>query len=72
MITLNMVNQYALDNSLGEDADIFLILSQMRLDCREDGLRATSTALPSPPPLGTYFDALVEYSTQDLLNLLST
>ena len=72
MVTLNMINQYALDNNLSDDTDIFYILSQMKLDCREDSLRTASTSLPSPPSSGTDFTALVEYSTQDLLNLLST
>lgn len=34
MITLSQVNQYALDNNLGDDTDVFSILSQMQLEFR--------------------------------------
>lgn len=63
-----MINQYALDNDLGDDTDIFTILSQMQLEYREGkGLRmASNTLSPSPPA------PRVEYSTQDVLDLFST
>lgn len=72
MITLSMVSQYALDNNLGDDTDIFTILSQMQLETKE-GLCAASNCLPHPPPAPKADDSLlVEYTTQDVLDLFNT
>lgn len=70
MITLNMVNQYALDNNLGDDADIFYILSQMQLVITDTFRRMADEVSPSAS--GTDFLNKVEYSTQDVLDLFST
>lgn len=62
MITLAQINQYAKDNNLGDDADVFYILSQMQLCC-------------SPTPQRDkrdITDSKVEYTTQDVLDLFST
>lgn len=68
MITLSMMNQYALDNNLGDDTDVFSILSQMQLEYREGkDLRMASSTLPSSSTAPG-----VEYSTQDVLDLFST
>ena len=73
MVTLNMINQYALDNNLGDDTDIFYILSQMQLEAREKDVLVTSNSLLHPPSASdTDFSTLVEYTTEDLLNLFST
>lgn len=72
MITLDMINQYALDNNLGDDTDIFYILSQMQLEMKERTTISNSLSHPSPPASVTDTDNLVEYSTQDVLDLFST
>lgn len=72
MITLSMINQYAMDNSLGDDTDIFTILSQMQLEYKESNLRPVSTSFPTPPASGTNTFNLVEYTTQDVLDLFNS
>lgn len=72
MVTLNNVNQYALENNLGDDTDVFYILSLMQLDVKEKELPAISNSLSLPSPPATDFSTLVEYTTEDLLNLFST
>lgn len=72
MITLSQVNQYALDNNLGDDTDIFSILSQMQLEYKEDNLRTVGNTLPTPPAPKTGSFDMVEYTTQDVLDLFST
>ena len=73
VITLSMVSQYALDNTLGDDTDIFTILSQMQLETKGENIPVISNSLPHPPSASdTDCGTLVEYSTEDLLNLLST
>lgn len=73
MVTLNEINQYALDNGLGDDTDIFYILSQMQLEAKGKELPAISNSLSHPPSASdTDFSTLVEYTTEDLLNLFST
>lgn len=57
MITLSQVNQYAMDNNIGDDTDIFTILSQMQLEY-------SKPKAPTAPK--------VEYTTQDVLDLFST
>ena len=74
MITLSQVNQYALDNNLGDDTDIFSILSLMQLEYKKDTtLRSVEVISPTTPPTSRInsFD-MVEYSTQDVLDLFST
>lgn len=61
MITLAQVNQYAKDNNLGDNTDIFYILSQMQL-CHSTPQRNKMTIT----------DSKVEYTTQDVLDLFST
>lgn len=63
MITLSQVNQYAMDNNLGDSTDIFSILSQMQLEYKE-----ISPIIEKP----TLTASKVEYSTQDVLDLFST
>lgn len=71
MITLSMMNQYAMDNDIGDDTDIFLILSQMQLEYGNTTGRMVNEASPTPP--ATRMDLnKVEYSTQDVLDLFST
>lgn len=71
MLTLSQVNQYALDNNLGDDTDIFSILSLMQLEYRNTNLHTVGKASPIPSVYGNTFD-MVEYSTQDVLDLFST
>ena len=61
MITLAQINQYAKDNNLGDDADVFYILSQMQL-CYYTPQRNKIDIT----------DSKVEYTTQDVLDLFST
>lgn len=63
MITLSQVNQYAMDNNLGDSTDIFSILSQMQLEYK------TISPIIEKPMLTA---SKVEYSTQDVLDLFST
>lgn len=70
MVTLNMVNQYALDNGLGDDTDIFTILSQMQLEYTDTFKRVAEKVSPSAS--GMDYLNKVEYSTQDVLNLFNT
>ena len=63
MITLSQVNQYAMDNNLGDSTDIFSILSQMQLEYKEISPIIEKPMLPA---------SKVEYSTQDVLDLFST
>ena len=73
MITLSQVNQYAVDNDLGDDTDIFSILSQMQLEYKEDGIQRVVDEV-SPTPSAPKMDFLdkVDYSTQDLLDLFNS
>lgn len=70
MITLNMINQYALDNNLGDDTDIFYILSQMQLVMTDTSRRMADEVSPSASRAD--FLNKVEYSTQDVLDLFNT
>ena len=63
MITLSQVNQYAMDNNLGDSTDIFSILSQMQLEYKTISPIIEKPILPA---------SKVEYSTQDVLDLFST
>lgn len=63
MITLSQVNQYAMDNNLGDSTDIFSILSQMQLEHKAISPIIEKPILPA---------SKVEYSTQDVLDLFST
>lgn len=63
MITLSQVNQYAMDNNLGDNTDIFSILSQMQLEYKAISPIIKKPILPA---------SKVEYSTQDVLDLFST
>jgi len=73
MITLSQVNQYAMDNNLGDDTDIFSILSLMQLECREDATRRVAKSVtPTPSAPRMDFIDKVEYSTQDVLDLFNT
>lgn len=72
MITLSMINQYAIDNDLGDDTDVFTILSQMQLEYKKDNLRSVSTSLSLPSASGTNTFNLVEYTTQDVLDLFNS
>lgn len=72
MITLSQVNQYALDNNLGDDTDIFSILSQMQLEYRNTIQRVADKASPTPSTSKNNSFNMVEYSTQDVLDLFST
>ena len=71
MITLSMMNQYAMDNDIGDDTDIFLILSQMQLEYGNTTGRMVNEVSPTPPATGMDLNK-VEYSTQDVLDLFST
>ncbi len=62
MVTLDMVNQYALEHNLGSDTDIFTILSLMQL-----GYTSQRMAVKDIPAVSK-----VEWSTEDVLNLFST
>ena len=72
MITLSMINQYAMDNNLGDDTDVFTILSQMQLEYKKDNLRSVSTSIFLPPASETNTFNLVEYTTQDVLDLFNS
>lgn len=63
MITLSQVNQYAMDNNLDDNTDIFSILSQMQLE-----YKVISPIIERTTPTASK----VEYSTQDVLDLFST
>lgn len=71
MITLSQVNQYALDNDLGDDTDIFSILSQMQLECSDTYNRRVAENISPTPSVPDFLDK-VEYTTQDVLDLFST
>lgn len=62
MITLTQINQYAKDNNLGDDTDVFYILSQMQLYYPHTPQRNKESTT----------DSKVEYTTQDVLDLFST
>lgn len=64
MITLSQINQYALDNNIGDDADIFSILSQMQLEYKEVKAKKPIQNIPSA--------SKTEYSIQDVLNLFNS
>jgi len=71
MITMSQVNQYALNNNLGDDTDIFSILSLMQLEYKHTNLRSVDKVSPTPSASRNTFN-MVEYSTQDVLDLFST
>ena len=66
MITIKDICQYAKDNSLSDNTDIFFILSRMQLDYRVK----LSTSIVDKTSI-TPIDK-IEYSTQDVLDLFST
>lgn len=62
-----------MDNNIGDDTDIFTILSQMQLEIRKNDLHTASNCLSYPPSSSvTDNNLLVEYTTQDVLDLFST
>ena len=65
MLTLSQINQYALNNNIGDDTDIFSILSQMQLEYKKIKPFVKEVSItPSAPK--------IEYSTQDLLDLFNS
>ena len=64
MITLSQVNQYAMDNDLGDDTDIFTILSKMQL--------IYENTIPQGNKAPISVDSHIEWTTEDLLDLFST
>lgn len=62
MISLNMINQYALENNIGDDTDIFTILSLMQLEYTKRSAEVCD--IPAAPK--------VEWTTEDVLKLFST
>lgn len=65
MITLSQVNQYAMDNNLGDNTDIFTILSKMQLEYKEDTpLRKVKDFSPTA--------SHTEWTTEEVLELFST
>lgn len=65
MITLSQVNQYAMDNNLGDNTDIFTILSKMQLEYKEDiPLRKVKNFSPTA--------SHTEWTTEEVLELFST
>ena len=64
MITMSQVNQYALNNNLGDDTDIFSILSQMQLEYKEVMAKKPIQNIPSA--------SKTEYSIQDVLDLFNS
>ena len=64
MITLSQVNQYAMDNDLGDDTDIFTILSKMQL--------IYENTIPQGNEAPISVDSHIEWTTEDLLDLFST
>ena len=71
MVTLSQINQYAMDNNLSDDTDVFTILSQMQLEYKEvQNLRMASNTSFSPPASQT--DNQTEYSIQDVLELFNS
>lgn len=61
-----------MDNNLGDDTDIFSILSQMQLEYRNTVQRVADKVSPTPSASKMDFLNKVDYSTQDLLDLFST
>lgn len=70
MVTLDMINQYALEHNLGDDTDVFLILSQMQLAVTDTSRRLAEEVFPTASGKDS-FD-MVEYTTQDVLNLFNS
>ena len=64
MITLSQINQYAIDNNIGDDTDIFSILSLMHLEYNK--------VMAVKPIHSTPDASKTEYSIQDVLNLFSS
>lgn len=64
MITLSQVNQYAMDNNIGDDTDIFTILSQMQL------IYENHVPLRNNPSISA--NSHVEWTTEEVLALFST
>lgn len=61
-----------MDNNLGDDTDIFSILSQMQLEYRNTVQRVADKVSPTLSASKMDFLNKVDYSTQDLLDLFST
>lgn len=72
MVTLSQISQYARANSLGDDTDIFVILSEMQLGVKEDNLHNISSPLGFPSAPKTDDGLKVEYTTQDVLDLFNS
>lgn len=64
MITLSQVNQYAMDNNIGDDTDIFTILSQMQLIYEKPISQRNNSPIS--------VDSHVEWTTEEVLALFST
>ncbi len=67
MLTLSQIVQYVKANNIDDNTDIFYILSQMQLEYKENTSKRVAKNV-SPTPSATK----VEYSTQDLLDLLNS
>lgn len=58
-----MINQYALDNNIGDDTDVFTILSQMQLEYNVP-LRAVREVSPTV--------SHIEWTTEEVLELFNS
>lgn len=64
MITLSQVNQYAMNNNIGDGTDIFIILSHMQL--------IYENIVPSRNKAPISVDSHIEWTTEEVLALFST
>lgn len=64
MITLSQINQYAMDNNIGDDTDIFSILSMMQLEYKKVMAKQSIQDIPAA--------SKTEYSIQDVLDLFNS
>lgn len=59
-----MINQYALDNNIGDDTDVFTILSRMQLEYNTKPLQVVREVSPTV--------SHIEWTTEEVLELFNS
>lgn len=72
MLTLSQINQYAMDNNIGDNTDLFSILSQMQLEYREVKPQRNAEITSTLSASKIDYSSKTEYSVQDVLDLFNS
>lgn len=72
MVTLSQINQYAMDNNIGDNTDLFYILSQMQLEYKEVKPQRNAETTSALSVSKIDYSSKTEYSVQDVLDLFDS